>query len=232
MLAAAISFAAAGALGATPASITSGTTFVALNQHATVLRQGDVVSGALSSAQPMHIEVALKLRNPAQLHSFIATAKSSPLFVTSYSPTATQANRVAAWLRAAGFTNVQISPNRMLVSADGRADTAGAAFKTTFAQVRTKDGRMAYMHNDDVHIPASLQDVVLSVIGLQSVHQAHTFAKPMQSGYTTQAVTGHNPVEFASIYGGSGVTTAAGVPVGIRRLPTSTRSPRRTACRR
>jgi xanthomonalisin len=226
LLAAAISFAAAGALGATPASITSGTTFVALNQHATVLRQGDVVSGALSSAQPMHIEVALKLRNPAQLHSFIATAKSSPLsmvqrsmttpqFVTSYSPTATQANRVAAWLRAAGFTNVQISPNRMLVSADGRADTAGAAFKTTFAQVRTKDGRMAYMHNDDVHIPASLQDVVLSVIGLQSVHQAHTFAKPMQSGYTTQAVTGHNPVEFASIYGGSGVTTAAGVPVGI-----------------
>src|SRR6185312_5453412 len=191
LLAAAISFAAAGALGATPASITSGTTFVALNQHATVLRQGDVVSGALSSAQPMHIEVALKLRNPAQLHSFIATAK--------------QANRVAAWLRAAGFTNVQISPNRMLVSADGRADTAGAAFKTTFAQVRTKDGRMAYMHNDDVHIPASLQDVVLSVIGLQSVHQAHTFAKPMQSGYTTQAVTGHNPVEFASIYGGSGV---------------------------
>src|SRR5690242_17815510 len=226
LLAAAISFAAAGALGATPASITSGTTFVALNQHATVLRQGDVVSGALSSAQPMHIEAALKLRNPAQLHSLIATAKCSPLsmvqrsmttpqFVTSYSPTATQVNRVAAWLRAAGFTNVQISPNRMLVSADGRADTAGAAFKTTFAQVRTKDGRMAYMHNDDVHIPASLQDVVLSVIGLQSVHQAHTFAKPMQSGYTTQAVTGHNPVEFASIYGGSGVTTAAGVPVGI-----------------
>jgi xanthomonalisin len=53
------------------------------------------------------------------------------------------------------------------------------------------------------------------VIGLQSVHQAHTLAKPMQAGYTTQAITGHNPVEFSSIYGGNGVATAAGVPVGI-----------------
>jgi xanthomonalisin len=226
LLAAAISLAAAGTLGATPVSATSGGSFVALNQHATVLRQGDKVSGPLSSAQPMHIEVALKLRNPAQLHSFIATARHStlsmvqrsitaPQFVANYSPTADQANKVAAWLRAAGFTNVQISSNRMLVSADGRADTAGAAFKTTFAQVHTRDGRMAYMHNDDVHIPASLQDVVLSVIGLQSVHQAHTLAKPMQAGYTTQAITGHNPVEFSSIYGGNGVATAAGVPVGI-----------------
>ena len=140
---------------------------------------------------------------------------TSQQFVSSYSPTTTQAQKVAAWLTAAGFTNVQISPNRMLVSADGRADTAHAAFKTTFSRVRTKSGRMAYMHNDTVHIPASLQDSVLSVIGLQSVHQAHTFAKPMQAGYTTQAVTGHNPTEFSSIYGGSGVATAAGVPVGI-----------------
>ncbi|MGN6654010.1 MAG: pre-peptidase C-terminal domain-containing protein [Rhodanobacter sp.] len=226
LLAAAISLAAAGTLGATPVAATSGGSFVALNQHATVLRQGDTVSGPLSSAQPMHIEVALKLRNPAQLHSFIATARHStlsmvqrsmtaPQFVASYSPTADQANKVAAWLRAAGFTNVQIAPNRMLVSADGRADTAQAAFKTTFARVHTRDGRSAFMHNGDVHIPASLQDVVLSVIGLQSVHQAHTFAKPMQAGYATQAVTGHNPVEFSSIYGGSGVATAAGVPVGI-----------------
>ncbi|MEO6801455.1 MAG: pre-peptidase C-terminal domain-containing protein [Rhodanobacter sp.] len=227
LLATAISLAAAGSLGATPASAAgAATAFVALNQHATALRQGDVVNGPLSPAQPMHIEVALKLRNPAQLNSFIAEAKSStlsmvqrsmttPQFVASYAPTTTQANKVAAWLQAAGFTNVQISPNRMLVSADGRADTAAAAFKTTFSQVRTEDGRMAFMHNDDVQIPVSVQDSVLSVVGLQSVHQAHTFAKPMQAGYTPQAVTGHKPTEFSSIYGGNGVTTAAGVPVGI-----------------
>ncbi|MEO7051510.1 MAG: pre-peptidase C-terminal domain-containing protein [Rhodanobacter sp.] len=228
LLAVAISLAAAGSIGATAASAATPAinSFIALNQPATVLRQGDLVSGPLSPTQPIHIEVALKLRNPDQLHSVIASAKSSSLslaqrsmttsqFVASYAPTANQADSVAAWLKAAGFGNVQISPNRMLVSADGRADTAGAAFKTTFSSVRTNDGRMAFMHNDTVQIPASLQDSVLSVIGLQSVYQAHVFAKPMRAGYTTQAVTGHNPTEFSSIYGGNGVTTAAGVTVGI-----------------
>ncbi len=227
LLVAAIGMAAAATVSAAPASnAVTGNAFVALSQHATQLRQGDVVSGALATSQPIHIEVALKLRNPAQLHTFLATAKTSTLsmvqhkmstqqFVATYSPTSDQANKVAAWLTAAGFTNVTIAPNRMMVSADGRADTAQAAFKTTFAKVRTKEGRNAFMNNSNVQIPASLQDSVLSVIGLQNVHQAHTFAKRVQPGYTTQAVTGHNPTEFSSIYGGSGLPTAAGVTVGI-----------------
>ncbi|KRE83543.1 xanthorhodopsin [Rhodanobacter sp. Soil772] len=223
LLTAAIGMAAIGSASATSANSQA---FVALNQHATQLRQGDVVSGALATSQPIHIEVALKLRNPDQLHAFLATARTSTLsmaqhrmstqqFVAAYSPTSDQANKVAAWLKAAGFTNVTIAPNRMMISADGRADTAQAAFKTSFVKVRTKEGRNAFMNNSGVQIPAALQDSVLSVIGLQSVHQAHTFAKPVQAGYTTQAVTGHNPTEFSSIYGGNGVTTAAGVPVGI-----------------
>ena len=223
LLTAAIGMAAIASANATSANSPA---FVALNQHATQLRQGDVVTGPLATSQPMHIEVALKLRNPAQLHTFLATARTSTLsmvqhkmshqqFVDNYSPTADQANQVAAWLTAAGFTHVHIASNRLMVSADGRADTAQAAFKTGFAQVRTKEGRMAFLNNSGVQIPAALQDSVLSVIGLQSVHQAHTFAKPMQAGYTTQAVTGHNPTEFSSIYGGNGVATAAGVPVGI-----------------
>lgn len=223
LLTAAIGMAAIASANATPANTHA---FVALNQHATQLRQGDVVSGPLATTQPIHIEVALKLRNPDQLHAFLATAKTSTLsmaqhkmssqqFATSYSPTADQANEVAAWLTSAGFSNVRIAPNRLMVSADGRADTAQAAFKTSFAKVRTKEGRMAFMNNSGVQIPAALQDSVLSVIGLQNVHQAHTFAKRAQAGFTTQAVTGHNPTEFSSIYGGSGLPTAAGVTVGI-----------------
>ena len=223
LLTAAIGMAAIASANATSANTHA---FVALNQHATQLRQGDVVSGPLATSQPIHIEVALKLRNPDQLHTFLATAKTSTLsmvqhkmssqqFAASYSPTAGQANEVAAWLTSAGFSNVRIAPNRLMVSADGRADTAQAAFKTSFAKVRTKEGRMAFMNNSGVQIPAALQDSVLSVIGLQNVHQAHTFAKRAQAGFTTQAVTGHNPTEFSSIYGGSGLPTAAGVTVGI-----------------
>jgi subtilase family serine protease len=223
LLTAAIGMAAIASANATSANSHA---FVALNQYATQLRQGDVVSGPLAASQPIHLEVALKLRNPDQLHTFLATAKSSTLsmvqhklssqqFAASYAPTADQANEVAAWLTSAGFSNVKIAPNRLMVSADGRADTAQAAFKTSFAKVRTKEGRMAFMNNSGVQIPAALQDSVLSVIGLQNVHQAHTFAKRAQAGYGTQAITGHNPTEFSSIYGGSGLPTAAGVTVGI-----------------
>ncbi|MEP6898834.1 MAG: pre-peptidase C-terminal domain-containing protein [Rhodanobacter sp.] len=226
LLVAAMGMAAASSVCAATASTTPGNAFVALAQPAVTLRQGDIASGPLEASQPIHIEVALKLRNPDQLHAFLATAKTStlsmvqhkmtgPEFAASYSPTAAQANKVAAYLTSAGFTNVVIAPNRLIISADGRADTARAAFKTTFTKVATKDGRSAFMNNSNVQIPAALQDSVLSVVGLQTVHQAHTFAVAAQSGYTTQAVTGHNPTEFASIYGGTGVTTAAGVPVGI-----------------
>jgi len=226
-LAAAIGIAAASTLGATGASSQlAGQAFVVLAQHAPTLRQGDAIRGPLATAQPIHIEVALKLRNPAQLHTFLATAKTSTLpmvqhtmtaaqFSASYAPTQSQVDQVAGYLRAAGFTNVVIAPNRMMVSADGRADTARAAFRTGFVQIRTRNGRNAFMNSGSVQIPAALQGSVLSVIGLQNVHRPHTFVQLAQAGYTPQAVTGHNPIEFSAIYGGSGLATAAGVTVGI-----------------
>ena len=190
----------------------------------TSLRPTDTIMGPLASTQPVHIVVALKLRNADALNSFISGAQSSVVterptmsaqqLEAQHLPTAVQAQAVANFLNGAGFQNVQIADNRMLVSADAPAAIAQSAFATSLVGVKTADGRMAYANNDAVHIPAALQDTVLSVIGLQTVHQAHTMVKP-QIGPQPQAVTGHNPTEFASIYGGSGQTTGAGVAVGI-----------------
>ena len=188
---------------------------------ATMLRTGDVVTGALPASHPIHIVVALKLRNADQLKHFVAavngqTAHGLPAQVMSHSqlmtnhaPTTSQAQRVAAYLQKNGFTNIVIAPNRMQVSANGTTATAQSAFLASFAQVHTHDGRTAYANTNDVHIPTSLQDTVLSVIGLQDVHRPHL------APLTTNAITGHNPTEFSSIYGGNGVATAAGVVVGI-----------------
>src|SRR5450432_1801672 len=174
---------------------------------ATALRSGDTITGALSSTQPIHIEVALKLRNQAQLDAF-TNAASSPIaamaqrtltpeqFSAKHAPTLANAQAVADFLTSAGFQNVTIASNRMLVSADGTAAAAQAAFATSLVQVQTADGRVAFANNDDVHIPASLQNTVLSVIGLQTVHQAHTMAHAaVQPNLGIQAITGHNPVE-------------------------------------
>ncbi len=196
--------------------------------HTTTLRHGDAITGNLSLTQPIHVEVALKLRNRADLDAFIAHAAknkagtvSQPMsrdqFLANHAPTLAQTQSVANYLTSMGYKNVVIAPNRMLISADGTAATARNAFMTSFAQVKTNDGRVAFANTTEARVPAALQDSVLSVMGLQTVHMMHTFAKVVQpkSGVHTNAITGHNPVEFSSIYGGTGVLTGAGVPVGI-----------------
>ncbi|WP_406664876.1 protease pro-enzyme activation domain-containing protein [Gallaecimonas sp. GXIMD1310] len=190
------------------------------------LHKGDTVLGSLTSAQPMHVVIALKLRNHAKLKSFIASVRHSqvPLetrymsraqFMAQHAPTQDQADAVASFLKQAGFSNVTIADNRMLVSGDASPDLVSAAFNTKFASVRTHKGRMAYANTSAIHIPGTLKNSVLSVIGLQNVHMAHTVAHAVQPQATTQAVTGHNPTDFSGIYGGTGVATGAGVTVGI-----------------
>jgi len=218
------------AMGVTCASAATspGTDAIATVAHATVLARGDAVMGALPMSQPIHIEVALKLRDRDGLDAFIANnAKNqasgiapqlmtSEQFLANHAPTQAQAQAVVNYLAGMGYRNIVVAPNRLLVSADGTAMTARNAFLTTFAQVRTHDGRVAFANTDEVRIPAALSDKVLSVLGLQTVHQAHTFVRRFDSGSAhTLAIIGHDPLEFPSIYGGAGTATAAGVTVGI-----------------
>lgn len=185
----------------------------------TTLHSGDTITGVLVHTQPMHIVVALKLRNGAQLDTLVAAHQTltPALFASQHQPTLMQAQAVATYLKQMGFTNIVIAPNHLLVSADGTAGAAQAAFQTSFARVQTLDGRTAFANNSDAHIPASLQDSVLSVIGLQNVYQAHTFAQRAQArtAAVSAAIAPHDPTDFSSIYGGNGIQTAAGVTVGI-----------------
>jgi subtilase family serine protease len=206
----------------------SSTTEFATIAHPTVLRQGDAVIGALPMATPIHVEVALKLRNKDVLDAFIASnaknqARGLPAqlmttdqVLANHAPTKEQAQAVVDYLTSMGFRNVVIAPNRLLVSADGTALTAGNAFMTSFAQVRTHDGRIAYANTQDAHVPLVLQDAVLAVVGLQSVHQPQASVQRFDGAQPMEwPRVGHNPMEFASIYGGTGVATAAGVTIGI-----------------
>ncbi len=222
MLAAAafVAFSGIAAQAAQPVSRT-GNTALASVAPATTLRAGDFIDGMLPFTQPMHIEVALRLRDRAGLDQYIASASqaralgipadmSSDEFLANHAPTQDQANAVVDFLASAGFKNIVVAPNRLLVSADGTADVAQAAFQTSFARVRTADGRETYANTDAVHVPAALQSSVLAVIGLQDVYRPHTM-----NAVVPYSVTGHNPNEFSSIYSGTGVATAAGVTVGI-----------------
>jgi xanthomonalisin len=218
LLVAAMAVAASGASLATGAASTM--------TRAQSLRAGEAISGPVAASQPVHVEVVLKLRNTAQLHSFLAAARSPSLliaqrtmssaqFTANHAPSAAQAQAVANYLTKAGFSNVTVAANRMMVSADGTADVVQAAFNTHLAKATDKHGRAAFINTSEAQVPAALQDSVLSVLGLQNLHRPHTFIAHPHTGMQPMSVAGHNPRDFSAIYGGTGVGTAAGVTVGI-----------------
>jgi len=234
LLTAAIGMVAAASVCAAPASnaVASKAFATLTNQHVNPLTNGDVSTGPLAFSQPMHIVVSLNLRNQAQLDSFVANASksSTPVaqrimtpdqFLAQHAPTQAQAQAVADYLTQAGFKNVVITPNRQLVTAEGTADAVGSAFHTAFEGVRTHDGRNAYHNTSEAMIPAALQGTVRSVIGLNTVTRAHTFARRIVPGSARSAVTqatgtevGHNPTDFAKIYGASSLPAASTIDVG------------------
>lgn len=180
--------------------------------RATRLNRGDVVASAVPLNKPVHVTVALKLRDPAGLNAFLAQPAHgvmSKAQLQSHLPTQTQAQAVADYLRAAGFRNVRISANRMLVNATGNGATVQRAFKTPLVNVRTHDGRSAYANSAAIRVPVALRSSVQAVLGLQTVYRVHTMAG------ARIGVGGHYPQEFADIYGASDLAPATDVDVAV-----------------
>ena len=217
-LAAAIAMAAASSVYAGTTAHTASSAQFATVRHATKLHTGDRVVGPLEVAQPMHVAVSLKLRNKAQLDAFIANPHHPNLtpaqFNALYAPTQAQAQQVADFLKKSGFSNVTIEPNRQLVTASGRADTAASAFRTSLVRVHTHDGRNAYATSSDVQVPLALQGIVNEVLGLQTVHTFHVLT-PAHTDATSGTAAAHNPTDFAAIYNAGSTATGATIPVGI-----------------
>jgi len=83
-------------------------------------------------------------------------------------------------------------------------------------EVVTADLSPAHANIDAIAIPFSLQGTVLSVMGMQTAHKFHVMSRVVpEAGPTIQAVTGHNPNDFDTIYSAGTLPTAAGVTVGI-----------------
>ena len=85
---------------------------------------------SVQSGAQIHVAIALKVRNKAELDALTAkivsgaNAKvlSSAEFMSRYAPSADQVQAVVNHLTKSGFVNVTVADNRMLVTADGSAD--------------------------------------------------------------------------------------------------------------
>lgn len=196
--------------------------------HATLLSRGDVISGPVALSQTIHVTVGLKLRDKAGLDAFMAKMAqpgtgtlrprmSKTQLVTDHLPTSTQVQAVVNFLRGAGFHNIHVSANNLLVSADASAATVQSAFRTSMVKVRTHDGRTAFANSSGIKVPVALQGIVQAVLGLQTVHVAHILARaPVQTQATTGvSITGHLPMDFQTLYGADSLPPATDIDVGI-----------------
>jgi subtilase family serine protease len=217
-----LSLAVAGALGVmgtAVAAVPAGGPFHVLTK-ATQLSRGDTVRNTVPLNKPIHVSVVLKLRNDAQMKLFLAKVGTpgaprvmDQAQLQNHLPTQAQAQAVVDYLQRAGFGNVRISANRMIVHATGSAATVQSAFQTSLVAVRTHDGRNAFANNTAIRVPAALQDTVQAVLGLQTVHKAHILARPQPAAEV--GVMGHDPLEFADIYDANSLPAATRINVAV-----------------
>src|SRR6185437_10212828 len=204
-----------GCVGVATAAVPAGGQFATLTK-ATQLNRGDKISSAVPLSKSVRVTVALKLRDDAGMKAFLSQPSHGVMShaqLQGHLPTQAQAEAVANYLKGAGFSNVQVSANRMLVHATGSAAAVKSAFNTSLVNVRTHDGRNAFANSSVIQIPASLRGSVQAVLGLQTVHKAHILARPLAT--STIGVEGHYPTEFADIYGASSLPAATDVDVGV-----------------
>jgi pseudomonalisin len=176
--------------------------------------QGMKFLGKASDNETVEIVVALKLRNLDVLKGRVAArnALKSPEgpaamgpdeLAANHLPMATAVSQVVSYLKDAGFTNIEVANNRLLVSATGSVAALRGAFNVEIEHV-SKNGRTGIANTTDAQIPTELSNIVLAVLGLQTIDQAHTL--------TVQPL---NPTEFPVAYSASSLPAATNTAVGV-----------------
>ncbi|AOK46748.1 MULTISPECIES: S53 family peptidase [unclassified Burkholderia] len=198
--------------------------------------------------EPVRVVVSLNLNDEARLDRFLRDLHTpgnaaygrhlTPAeFAAQYAPTQQQVALVEAHLRRSGFRDIQVSPNRLLISATGTAAAVKTAFNTRLKSF-TLEGRRVHANQDTAQVPAALGSIVGAVLGLDSATLAHTYnrraavtgavggakaslaarasdatANAAASG--TPVLTGHDPLEFSQIYRAGSTPTASQTTVGV-----------------
>ena len=181
--------------------------------------------GPLPSDQAMTVRVALKLQNQAALNTYIRNINdpTNPLygqslttaqFAATYAPSSAQVQQVVSYLQGAGFTNVTVEPNNLIVSADGTAAQASAAFNTPIEQF-AQFGNLVYGNTAPAQVPASLSGIVAAVLGLNSIGQMKPTLVTRSQASVPQYAVSYDPEQFQQIYSATGTPTGSKATIAI-----------------
>lgn len=190
----------------------------------------------LEISRPLHITVVLKGRNDALLDTFLSELDDpgsanyhrylTPAeFKERFGPTEAQVQAVVSHLRANGFSNITVSANNRLVTADGNVNNAHSAFNVSLKRFNYR-GKSVYGNDVAAQVPSELGGVVDAVLGLQNAEVPHRLLHRLlpasalidhPNGTTASAgqQVAHLPTDFAKIYDASSLPPATNTTVGI-----------------
>lgn len=226
---------AVGARGGTaPAGAAPAATGWAATATKALPLQAASMLGAAPAAMPLSVSVVLAVPDPAALSAAAAgTGAASPALTPAevaarFGPSPAEASAVAGWLAGAGFRDVAVEPDRLLVDAQGDAATAERAFGTRLDLFRW-DGAVVYANTAPALVPARFGGAVLSVLGLSDVpmnlpltHRSGAPAPAVEAQIARLATTvgqpdlnGFTPQQLARIYDASSMPSGTGTSVAV-----------------
>jgi pseudomonalisin len=134
--------------------------------------------GLLPSSTPIHINVGLQIQNRAALVDYVQSINTpgnalygqqlqTTDFLATYAPTNAQVQSVVNYLSQAGFQNITVEPNNLIVSADGTALAVQSAFNTSLESYSV-NGSTVFANLVPAQVPASLGGLVTAVLGLNN----------------------------------------------------------------
>ncbi len=209
------------------------------NIHLRAARDGARVVERLSPAKPLHMTLALPLRNEADLEQLLqdlydpaspryGSYLTSEEFTARFGPTPDDYRKLIDFAEARGMTVTQKSSNRTVLSVDAPAQTAEQVFGVVETVYERADGTRFHAPDRE----PSLVDCpveVLCVGGLDNAYPlrhapiipvaSHPAAPaPRTNGVVTDAATGNNgfsPADLRKAYDVPATATGAGVTLGI-----------------
>lgn len=176
------------------------------------------LSGHHDPNATLEVSIGLKLRNTTQLAAFLQDVQdpNSPeyhhfltpqQFTEQYGPTQAQVDAVVQYLNQNGLQVRNVSPNRLLIHAEGQSARMEQAFDVTINDY-TLNGGTYFASATDPSLPSSLVQSVQSVIGLNNMEQLHAMSRP-QSANTAHrkpggggggTPSGYSPQQIATAY--------------------------------
>jgi subtilase family serine protease len=175
-----------------------------------------VALGSPSAQTVLHLDVTLKVRDPAALTTFIQqlSDRSSPRFHQflrrgqfgpKFGATLAQVAAVDAALRAEGMSPGPVTSNRLVIPVTTSAAVAERAFGVALTSYRLPGGRIAYSNSRAPQLPAAMAQYVQGVVGLSTLY------RPESMAVRAVAPRGH-PTGVGSLSGDRMLAAAAAGP--------------------